>query len=40
MSEDDLSLPLILTVTPNGARKGKADHPELPASVAKPGPSL
>ena len=33
MSDDDLSLPLILAVAPNGARKGKADHPELPITA-------
>ena len=33
MSGDDLSLPLILAVAPNGARKGKADHPELPLTA-------
>jgi uncharacterized protein (DUF849 family) len=33
--QHDLWIPLILTVAPNGARRGKADHPALPITPAE-----
>lgn len=37
MSDDTTSTPLVVAVAPNGARKTKADHPELPISAGEIG---